>query len=632
MTDIDRIIKFFLHIFLLQSGVSGETEGVSDFYLIPSDSESGLIYELRVKLVSGWKTRRMSIRQIGESVQSKSACYAVTYDDLMVLKIPPAPLHDFNKYLENISIERMISKQISPNIQCVSPTLSSILQKVPELAGKIAGPAKDPEEEYAGLLSKEPRYQGHLKIGDRFAFFMSLSKHPFLDQVIEKIHGDKKLIQDELLKSSRLFQSLDAFETVYGDKQIDLYLGIQELLKEFSRKTDGLLKLYETISPIADYQKQEWVFAQLAEKQPEFNQNEFPVKFCDEVNRLLSNTIDEKNKWVAEYRKTVSAYIRKKNLAQNRAKIEALIINTMELVCHLKHSGVAIRDLKPDNMLVVDNPKNTHSQLKDGNAHHLGLIDLETAIDFSKPDKDQIRQPMLAGTPAYMTPSHIFENQVLTDIFGEDIFRIFYMQDWFSAIGIIYATVTGNRLFQKTAKLIPEIIRVQKKAAEKNNSMTETFSTASRIFWKTADEELSEGIDRERHALQLIQLKLPNHVIDLFTAELRKEKAMLLNLVEKNVRSRKFFTKNAQKLIDASYEDIRGQRKKWEKSPDGSQSSPDIRQQVVEGFKLIERLKFKLKDYDGMDQAFEQPLACDEFMKFLFQRVLHAMNQETFIK
>ena len=63
----------------------------------------------------------------------------------------------------------------------------------------------------------------------------------------------------------------------------------------------------------------------------------------------------------------------------------------------LKAKGIAIRDLKPDNIFVVGG-----DFLQAANEFSLGLIDFETAVNFSVKD-DEISQPLLAGTPAYAT-------------------------------------------------------------------------------------------------------------------------------------------------------------------------------------------------------------------------------------
>lgn len=611
--------------------MSGEMQGGCDYLPVPSDTDSIRIYELRVKLDSGVKTRRMSVRQIGEGGESKSTCYVVTYDDMLVIKIPPSPLVDFYKYLENINIERKISEQLFPDVQCLSPSLSSILCKVPELSGKLPKNTNNIEDDYIDLLTREPRYQGYLKIGDRFAFFMSLSKHPFFDQVIEKIHGDKKWMQDEIVKNRRLFENLDAFETVYGSAKIDLYCNINDMFNDFSRKIDGLLDAYNGIS-FPDYQRQEWLFAKLAEKKPEFDKTDLPPKLCDEVDIVLDNIINEKDACVGDYRQTFSAYIRKKNFDKNRIKIESFIIKTLELIYRLKQKGVAARDLKPDNILVISGDSGGYSQLSGADNYELGLIDLETAVSFRHKDALQILQPMLAGTPAYMTPSHVFSNQVLVDVFGREIQRIFYAQDWFSAIGMIYDLAAGEWLFKKTARLIPEIMRAQRKGIAKKQPSHEILANVSKIFWQTAEDELFEKINSNQETLQNIHLALPDHIIDMFMDELQMEKKLLKDMIAYCGRSQKFFPKAAQKFIDASYEEIRAQRMKLESPGRDDPSSPDINQRLIKFLELVENMKFKEKEYAGLEERIKQPITCDELLIFLFYRVLYVMYRYAFFK
>jgi serine/threonine protein kinase len=550
----------------------------------------------------------------------------VTYDDLLVIKIPPYPLSDFNKYLENIHIELGIARRLSSLVHCLIPTLSSILQKVPELSAKIPEDTSDIEAAYVEMLTKEPRYHGYLKIGDRFAFFMSLSKHPFFNQVIEKIHGNKLWIQDEIFKNSRVFESSEAFESVYSSQKIHLYEHIHEMIKDFSRKADAMLTLYGGDSPVADYQKKEWLFAVLAKKPLRFETDELPSEFCDDLRNLLEAVIYENKEWVDDYQQTVRAYIRKKNFDKNRTRIEALMMNILNLIYRLKQSNIAIRDLKPDNILVMSNESDVYAYLSDPDKYDLGLIDLETAMDFQIIDSQQIRQPMLAGTSVYMTPAHIFKNRVLMDVFGNDLSRVFYMQDWFAAIGMIYDVIKGKWLFKITSRLIPEMARARKRGQKNNIPMTDIFSNVSRIFWKTAEDELMAAIKRDREIFQLIRLALPEHIVDMFAEEIHKEKLMLRGLIKYGVDSQTYFSKNAQKLIEASYEEIRTQRLKLERDGKDSPSSLDNHQKMIEMLKRIETLKFKLKNAEGAEEIVKKSITGEAFLIFLFQRVCNAMN------
>ena len=103
MSHIDQIIAYFLNLFKLQCGDPDIDENACLFQPVPSDSGVEPVYDLRVKCGDNWKSRRMSIRQLGEQVESKSICYKVIYDDQLVVKIPPKPIDDFKKYLEFIN-------------------------------------------------------------------------------------------------------------------------------------------------------------------------------------------------------------------------------------------------------------------------------------------------------------------------------------------------------------------------------------------------------------------------------------------------------------------------------------------------------------------------------------------------
>ncbi len=618
--EIDRIVKFFLHIFHLQSGGAGEMEMPGAYELVSADSDPLRIYELRIPLASSFKTRRMSIRRIGESVESKSTCYVVTYDDLLVIKIPPFPLADFNKYLENIHFELEIGKRLSPWVHCLTPTLSCILKKIPEIAGKISKEASDTESAYVELLTKEPRYQGNLKIGDRFAYFMSLSKHPFFNQVIEKIHGTPQWVYEEIYKHSRIFMNLDAFESIYGELHMELYDRIHAMIKAFRLKVDAMLTLYGDYPAIPDFLKEEWIFAALARQPVHLKMEDLPPEFLEDVHNLIQSFIDENKTTVADYQKTVSTYVRKKNFEKNRRRMEALVINILELIYRLKGSCIAIRDLKPDNILIMSDLSDVYAHLSDPEKYKLGLIDVETAVDFSQKDPNRIQQPMLAGTSVYMTPAHIFKNETLTELFGKNIGRVFYMQDWFAAIAMMFDVVTGQWLFRKTAKLIPEIARERKKSQQNRQSLPDIYKNASLIFWKTAEAELSAGIQKHIDLFQWIHLTLPEHIIEMFCDEIETEKQIWQSMIQEFAV--KLFPKKAPSLMKASYEDIRTQRIKAEQTLCRSEAN----QRLIAKLKQIEKLKYRFEHAKESPHMIRQTMICGDLMKWMLQRVRHALN------
>ncbi|MFZ2630396.1 MAG: hypothetical protein WA081_23020 [Desulfosalsimonadaceae bacterium] len=626
MTQFDHIIRFFLDIFLLQSAVPDAGNWRKEYQLISSGSAPDRIYELRISSGMEVKSRRMSARLIGQSVESKSACYMITYDDFLVIKIPPVPPADFKTYLENIDVEQSISRHLSPAVMSLAPSLSAILGRVPEIFKKINPNRNAGEEDYIRLLEKEPRYQRYLKIDGQFVFFMGLSQHAFFDQVIEKIHSEKDRLRDEIIKTSHVFNDLVSFESLYGSGSETLFFRINDLNNRFNSKLDALFRPAADPPVVADYEKREWLFAALAGQHPQFAEDMPVAGFSDKIHQLLSQVIIENRETVEDYYSSVRACVRKKILDNHRANIEMLIIKTLALLHHLKNQGIGIRDLKPDNILVAGKKNSHQCHLSDPDAYDLGLIDLETAVRFRINEGEEIRQPMLAGTPSYMTPSHLFCNHTLNDVFEIKMPGIFHLQDWYAVTGIIFNIATGQRLFEKTAKLIPEIIRVKTRGINRNTSEIDMLKNASRIFWKAAEDECKQKLSDHRQRLENIHLSLPGYTIDSFRSEIENTKARFIHAMENCARSQKLFSRQAQQLIDASVKTIQNQRIKWEKNDPEQNVPPDIRDQIIALFKDLETFKQRLARLDENSGLIKPSVSCEELLTFMFYQVASAMD------
>jgi hypothetical protein len=77
-TRID-VVGFFLNLFKQQIGADPDAP-VEYVPLMSKNSGPNHIYELRVKQMADWATRRMTIGPLGEESGSKSKCYYVIYD------------------------------------------------------------------------------------------------------------------------------------------------------------------------------------------------------------------------------------------------------------------------------------------------------------------------------------------------------------------------------------------------------------------------------------------------------------------------------------------------------------------------------------------------------------------------
>ena len=112
-SDLRDIALFFLELYKMQKGLD---KNAPARFAITGDSASSKMkrFELGVKGTNDWLIRRMSVGPLGEDTGSKSKCFYVIYDTHMVVKIPPAPITDMDKYVSAIRKEVQIASQLAP--------------------------------------------------------------------------------------------------------------------------------------------------------------------------------------------------------------------------------------------------------------------------------------------------------------------------------------------------------------------------------------------------------------------------------------------------------------------------------------------------------------------------------------
>ena len=627
MTGKEQIIEFFIALFKRQCKNPNPGSQSQEYQLLPQGAGGEEVYELRVRSGVVWETRRMSICQLSETVESKSTCYKVIYDDQMVIKIPPRPFTEFDKYMAYIKNERHIVSKLTPAIHCLSPSLSAILNKVPELKPAEGMDEDALEEKYIHLLTSRPHFQRYLKIGDGFVFFMKLAKSAFLNQVIEKIH-DKTRIQQEMLHMTGIFEDLYAFEALYGSQHEDVFFKINDLYREYKKIIDILLPQHENYDAIPAYKKQEWFYCKLANEKLDLGDIQSSEEFSEDLNQMIDIIMEEKEAAVFQYRHITEKYIAKKIFDNNRKTIEGLVINVLNLLRHLKNQHVAIRDLKPDNIFIAGNKDSADSFLNNPDAYSLGLIDLETAVHLHPSDIDGMKQPLLAGTFPYMTPHHLFSNSSLRALFGHETCRVLYMQDWYAAIGIIFNVATGNILFGKTARMMQKIFEIKKKSVQEKKPLAGVLKSISWNFWNTASTECHQKTALHKNKLSQMQILLPEPVVKLLRDELQIEKQTIMDTIDARIRSKSFLQKRHPKLMAANSRKIAQYRTRWENGELDAELAEADRPKMIAIMNGIESLKAVEEGHESLSQRLEREIPCDELVVFLFNRVLNAMYRQ----
>ncbi|MEJ2366636.1 MAG: hypothetical protein P8017_18595, partial [Deltaproteobacteria bacterium] len=143
------------------------------------------------------------------------------------------------------------------------------------------------------------------------------------------------------------------------------------------------------------------------------------AEFVVEINRMLEGIVGKRSKAIQTYRDSVRKSIHRAAFTQNKGYMEGVITNLLELLGHLHEKKVAMRDLKPDNMLVAGNKNKYPGFLAYPKDYKIGLIDVETAVILEEAGKQTANQPPLGGTPQYATPSQFFDNTLLARLYDD---------------------------------------------------------------------------------------------------------------------------------------------------------------------------------------------------------------------
>ncbi|MCP4579380.1 MAG: hypothetical protein GY846_24165 [Deltaproteobacteria bacterium] len=618
LPDSNHIVHFFLDLYRLQIGLpEPDPRLMSAHALTEPENSKEITYELKVSHRGKTSSRRMSLCRLGDEVVSKSICYKVIYDDLLVLKVPPEPVLDFDQYLQSIELERRISNRLSPEVACVSPSLAAILKKNPEFRNDDDLPRDAYEKNITHRLKQSPSLQRYLKIKGTFVFFMSLSKHLFFDQVISKMHQQEELLRNTIASSLHTMDDILAFKTAFGEGKDDLFFSFVNLQHHYLLGMDQLLRQHNKDSnDIPEYRKKQWMFDQLAGNTINDERHQMSEAFILDRKRVGNRVFSQQKKVITQFIQLIQTEIQNTRENRNRNIAGGIISNFAELLFHLKEKDAAIRDLKPDNIFLVGDSDNPDIFLASAENYSLGLIDLETSVNFHKTDAR--KQPILAGTPFFATPSHVFENNILEEVFG-DAPRTLYLQDWFAAVGIIYNVVTGKTLFKKTGQLLWEVVRVRSKAMTNDEPLEDVLKNTSWVFWHTACAEFKERMTSEQSVFKSLPLSLGAMERGMLLEETRACEQLLLDQIERCILDQSIF-KGAEahkRMHMAGAEKIAATLEKWRMGKDVPETTSEIRTNIMVFLRCLAHLK---KCHRALSQL--HPLFQEDYSEITAQHLI----------
>ncbi len=623
------IVRYFLNIFRLQLGAPGGAPA-NVMRMEEESSGSHFTYELYVMHRGAWDSRRMSIGRLGEKTGSKSKCYYVIYDDHLVIKIPPSPLKDFDRYIKNIGADRHIVQELAP-WECIVPTVSTVMKRVQSFHDTGGMTREALENKYIQWLRANPRFQDLLKIGESFAYFMDLSTYYTLGRVLEEIHNLREVMYREIVWHPDAIEEFQEFEGRYGHEKYPVYSEIKKAYLQYENAMRELVSRSALFS-LPVYKMREWFLVHLSGRKVARSLPELDETLADELNALLGKIMEQNREGVKAYRDMVKEFVKRNAFDRNKGRMGGIVANLLELLGWLREKKVAMRDLKPDNLLVVGDPERYPYFLNTPERYSLGLIDVETAVDLNPKEGKRIAQPYLGGTPFYATPSHFVTNDVLRLSFL-DVPRILHFQDWHGCIAIIYRAITGKHLFDQTAKILPGLLKSMEGIYSDKKNPRKVTREISRTFWKSAVTEFQKKTQKLEEPLRSIEISMSVAAKEMFRRELYKERKNLRTQIEKQINAQAIFrsVKNRRYLLAASSADLALLQAKWENIEEIAKDGPKGRTAGVKWFTYLHELKERLEKCESFSDTFKQAeprLSVFEILELMFHSVLLAMYVE----
>jgi serine/threonine protein kinase len=622
------LVRFFLNLYRNQLGAG--LEAPADFVQLPAvPSSPNLVYELRVKSGGDWVKRRMTIGPLGEDSGSRSKCYYVIFDQHLVVKVPPKPITDFEDYITGIKKQGYILERLAPK-ECIVPRVSVILSQVRQLPSLMGLPEELVEEQYIDWLRKNTGHQEQLKINGTFIFFMDLSRYYFLGHIIDGLHDQASAIHAEIISTPELIRYPERFKERYQEMNEAVGFEIRDLFHQCEAEVRKLLTNSGQSSAVAAYHIQDWFIRYLEKRDIGEIDSGLSADLAGSVRTIFKKLFGKYESSVEAYLSAVKSFARRLSLEQNRLIMSGILSNLLDLLAWLSEQQVAMRDLKPDNLLVAGDPQHYPAFLRSAADYSLGFIDVETAVYLGQ--GEAIKQPLLGGTPYYATPSHLFPNTALESCFP-DTTRILHLQDWQAVMVMIFKIVTGELLFDGAAQHFGDIkIRVLNAMRHKAPLKSE-LQDVSRTFWRSAAAEFRAKIKARETALSLVVADIPKNARALFAGVLQGDIEAIAGSIQGMVESHAHLLtlSSRARLLNASHSRLCQMLEELPASDPAARASSQSIRSTRELLQNLAALKALSEHKGELLSALSQVpcrMSAYEVLILMFDSVMRAMNPD----
>jgi tetratricopeptide (TPR) repeat protein len=242
---------------------------------------------------------------------------------------------------------------------------------------------------------------------------------------------------------------------------------------------------------------------------------------------------------------------------QNLQSIAGIVGHLLDLLAWVDIKKVALQDLRADSLLAAGAAQKYPEFLRSPGNYTLAFINVEAAVSLNT-NQEMAERLLLPWDPSsHATPSHLFPNSNLAACFGNPA-RVLHYQDWHAVIAMIFRAVTGEQLFDRTAKHLAEIRERAAGAVHSSEAPDEVLQDASRTFWRSAAAEFREKMKTGAKPLRSVEVDLPKPVRTLFVQALKSEIDFIHSEIEKRIEAQTWFAtpKSREQLRAASYDQI----------------------------------------------------------------------------
>jgi hypothetical protein len=254
-----------------------------------------------------------------------------------------------------------------------------MIHKLPESAHL---PVDQVEEKYVNWLRRKTQYQEYLKIKNTFVFFMDFSKYYFLSHIVDNLHDVKDAMAQEIIENAETIFDNQKFRGRYGKAKEPIGIEMRHVYDKCQAAIRQFLTDSGVSSDVSMFRIQTWFLTHLAGKAIGIKEAGLSENLVKELNTLIGLNISKQLEAVTAYRNTITEYVHKIRFGQNKPQMASIITNLLDLLAWLRTRRIAMRDLKPDNLLVAGDPAKYPLFLMKPDDYELGIIDVETAVDF----------------------------------------------------------------------------------------------------------------------------------------------------------------------------------------------------------------------------------------------------------